>query len=486
MAIRTLACPRLLLAVAVAVLGSAAAAPEAIGLPKVPTQPTTTAAVVPNPVVEGPITGGIHGRPWESYVPNYDSYSDITQFGYVEQEFFVSGTSDQQTPFKTRIIVRRPTNPAQFSGTVFAEWINVTAGDAETLWPGGHPTLMLEGHAYVGMSIQRVGVANIQAWDPVRYGSLNHPGDDPHANRILEQCIQAIRNPTGVDPMGGLRPQYVIVTGDSQSAGLIVDYIEQGYEIKGLIDGWMPGRGGMSAFVKRVMEELHMPLINLLEENQAEVPADSDYFRAFYGAGQAHAPYGYWSYLHAARERDLYMTRVRPIPEDAAGRVLNGGTGGMNHSYANLMVRAGIHWINRMVRAAAVGHLDNPPIQPRLVRQGGSLVRNADGYPLGGVRYPDVEVPIGLNTSETYPLFGIWDPWTAEEIIARYPTRQIYLDRIEDAIDAMVPTGMLLPIDVDLVRADAAALPVWNGAQARACYNESWGFPPDPLNPCLP
>jgi hypothetical protein len=139
-----------------------------------------------------------------------------------------------------------------------------------------------------------------------------------------------------------------------------------------------------------------------------------------------------------------------------------------------------------MVRAADAGTLDNPPIQPRLVRDGsGDLVRNADGYPLGGIRYPDVEVPIGLNTSELYVLFGIWDPWTAEEILVRYPTRQIYLDAIDDAIDAMVPTGMLLPMDVDLIRADAAALPVWDGDQARACYNEGWGFPPDLTNPCL-
>lgn len=87
--------------------------------------------------------------------------------------------------------------------------------------------------------------------------------------------------------------------------------------------------------------------------------------------------------------------------------------------------------------------------------------------------------------SAGYPLWGIWDPWSADEILARYPTRQIYLDAIEDAIDAMAPTGMLLPIDADLVRADAAALPVWDGAQARACYDEGWGFPPDPLNPCL-
>jgi hypothetical protein len=315
----------------------------------------------------------------------------------------------------------------------------------------------------------------------VRYGTLDHPGDDPHSFRIMEQCIQAVRHPVGIDPMGGLPVEYLVVAGDSQSAGRITSYIAQGYEIEGLIDAWLPGRGGTDAFTQQAIEELQMPMIVMLEENQAERPADSEHYRVFYGAGQSHAPYDWASYVHAARVRDLLGGVPAPSAEDAAGRAANGGTGGINRSYSRLMVRSGIHWIDRMVRGQG-----SPPFQPRLARDAsGDLLRDADGHALGGIRYPDVEVPIGLNTSEGLALFGIFDPWTAEEIIARYPTRQIYLDLVEDAIDQITPTGMLLPDDADEVRADAAALPVWDGAQARACYNESWGFPPDPLNPCV-
>ena len=56
----------------------------------------------------------------------------------------------------------------------------------------------------------------------------------------MEQCLQAIKNPAGIDPMGGLDVHYIIVAGDSQSAGGITDYIANGYEIEGLIDGWIP------------------------------------------------------------------------------------------------------------------------------------------------------------------------------------------------------------------------------------------------------
>lgn len=461
---------------------SAPPAAAVLGLPL--GSAASQAAVVPDPVVEGPITGGVHGRPWFSHVPDF--HGELADFGYVEEEFFVSGTSDQQTPFKTRIVVRRPADATDFSGSVFAEWVNVTGGsDLETLWPAGHPTILAEGHAYVAMSIQLVGVTELRAWDAVRYATLDHPGAD-HDDRVMEQCLKAIRSPAGVDPLAGLDVQYVVVAGDSQSAGGITDYIANGYEIEGLIDGWIPGRGGTNAFTKQVMEELGMPMIVLLEESQAERPADSDYYRVFYGAGQSHAPYDWASYVHAARVRDVLQGVPAPSAEDAAGRAANGGTGGINRSYSRMMVRAGIHWINRMVRAAAVGGLDNPPVQPRLVRDpGGDVARDADGHALGGIRYPDVEVPIGLNTSEGLALFGIFDPWTAEEIIARYPTKAIYLALTEAAIAEIEPTGMLIPADAQESRDLANALDVWDGPQARACYDESWGFPPDPLNPCL-
>ena len=67
---------------------------------------------------------------------------DLSQNGYQEQEFFVSGTARDHTgaqpplPFTTRMVVRRPIDPARFNGTVWIEWLNVTGGsDVETEWP---------------------------------------------------------------------------------------------------------------------------------------------------------------------------------------------------------------------------------------------------------------------------------------------------------------------------------------------------------------
>ncbi len=83
---------------------------------------------------------------------------DLAAVGYVESEFFLSGTASAYTstaplssdgmwtaapiepaPFTTRVVVRRPNDPAEFSGTVVVEWLNVTAGST-TVPTGATPT----------------------------------------------------------------------------------------------------------------------------------------------------------------------------------------------------------------------------------------------------------------------------------------------------------------------------------------------------------
>src|SRR3546814_18626865 len=70
------------------------------------------AYTVPSPEVTGPIgTAGVRGHPL------WDSFYDLADLGYDEQEYFVSGTARTYTtpsttaPYTTRIIVRRPLDP---------------------------------------------------------------------------------------------------------------------------------------------------------------------------------------------------------------------------------------------------------------------------------------------------------------------------------------------------------------------------------------
>ncbi|MGH2806359.1 MAG: alpha/beta hydrolase domain-containing protein [Actinomycetota bacterium] len=417
-------------------------------------------AGVPNPTVEGPITAGLHGRPW------FSSLVDLEPYGYTEEEFFFSGEAEG-LPYKTRMVVRRPVEAADFSGTVYVEWVNVTGGrDLETLWPAGHTTILDEGHAYVVVSAQLVGHSELRAWDPVRYGSLMHPGDSPGSFRIYEQAIQAIRNPKKVAPLGPLAADYVIATGDSQSAGRLTTYIEEGYAIEGLIDGFLPGRGGATKKTGTVAEKLRVPMLWILEESQEERPGDTAWQKFWYQAGAAHAPQDWNHYVWRSDMRDLGQNA--PVPNGVnAGCSVNRGDG-----YA---VRGGIHWINRWVRG-----LDRPggraadfmpPTSPRLKRDDeGELVRDEDGHAIGGIRYPYIEAPIGVNSSEGCPLFGTYEPFTSAEILDRYPQRDDYIAAVKKAADAAVDAGFLLPSDRGLIMTEAKTFDVWSPGSA-LCYD---------------
>ena len=105
----------------------------------------------------GPVTVGHVVEPESAHPP------DLAANGYEEQEYFASGTamafkanampSDGKwsvTPtttagYKTRILVRRPTNPAHFNGTVIVEWMNVSAGESAPDWDFLNPMLMRQG-----------------------------------------------------------------------------------------------------------------------------------------------------------------------------------------------------------------------------------------------------------------------------------------------------------------------------------------------------
>jgi hypothetical protein len=65
---------------------------------------------------------------------------------------------DSGHPYKTRIVVRRPTAASRFNGTAVIEWNNVTAGhDLDIDWFQSHDYLMRNGYAWIGVTPQRIG-----------------------------------------------------------------------------------------------------------------------------------------------------------------------------------------------------------------------------------------------------------------------------------------------------------------------------------------
>src|SRR2546423_15138127 len=191
---------------------------------------------VANPKVAGPIAGGVRGYPWNEGLFALKGRG----YDYTENEYFYSGTAtDLSTgataPYESRMLVRLPRNPKRFKGTVLVEWLNVTGqSDLETAWPVEAQYLMRHGIGYVGVSAQLAGVCcgptTLKGWDPVRYLPLVHPSDQ-FSFDIFSQAIRALRGPKhiGANPMRGLRLRKIIVTGASQSALYLTNFVNGGY-----------------------------------------------------------------------------------------------------------------------------------------------------------------------------------------------------------------------------------------------------------------
>ena len=230
----------------------------------------SSAAALPT-VTEVPAASGSHGYPYDAApqtptVPGAP-FINLTEVGYAEREFTMSGgatvyrqsglwssngkwgvsASQTNVPYTTRLLVRYPTNPAKFNGTVVFEWLNdTTGGDQDPVWSELYNQLTSKGYAYVGVTAQRPGMKDLATWDPQRYGSLGD-SNDGESYDIFTQAANVIKADSAT-LLGGLTPKELIGTGDSQSAFRVDTYVNAIQPVAHAFNGFLAvGRGATAA-----------------------------------------------------------------------------------------------------------------------------------------------------------------------------------------------------------------------------------------------
>ncbi|MCP9272097.1 alpha/beta hydrolase domain-containing protein [Mycolicibacterium arenosum] len=402
---------------------------------------------------------------------------DISLLGYSADEYFVSGTatasSGERADYTTRVVTL---TPPEFNGTVVVEWLNVSGGiDAPAVWFMAHRELVRAGYGYIAVSVQRVGVEggdnlvgidmSLKAQDAERYSPLNHPGD-AYAYDIYTRMGRLVR-----DGEFGLRPEYVLAVGESQSAMFLTTYVNDVDAEAAVYDGFLvhsrfgtaapldgssaletttpaPFRDDLRVPVLTVITETDLLDGHLLGYRHARRP-DDEHLRAWELPGSAHA--------------DNYTIKVGFIDSGAASLTE------LAAAYAptdQLMGQQLSYYINfapqhHYVLQAAVAALHRwvrdgvpPSTAPPLELADGALVLDANGLATGGVRIPWVDVP-AARTSGTAPdetpmsfLFGSGEVFDAATLAALYPAGSgDYLARFETALDQTIRHGFLLAAD---------------------------------------
>ncbi|WP_426574735.1 alpha/beta hydrolase domain-containing protein [Aquihabitans sp. McL0605] len=478
--------------------GGAATGPGPSSTTTAPAKPKAASSPVqPAAKIEGPITGGKYDLPYLAMPEGWKQ-----KYRYTEQEYFLSGDATsyasatdltvdgrwdaeptgKTAPYKTRIVVRRPKDDADFNGTVVVEWLNVSAGrDSDPDFGFLADELMRKGYAYVAVSAQKTGVepgglgidipgvpkaalAPLKEWDPERYGSLSHPGDQ-YSYDIFGQAAQtALRTGKGT-PLGDLDVQKVIATGESQSAFRMVTYVDAIQPTSQLFDGFLiHSRGADGAALNDAKGQA--PPVGTQIRTDHDVPVLQF---------ETETDLGYLGFVKARQADDDHLVTWETA-----------GTAHVDRSSLDYGVLAGHNWTDVNVDLSqACGQVNEGPQQPVVQKAfdslhtwvvdgtkpaqspridtdaGGTIVRDGDGIATGGIRTPAVDAPTATHTG-TNPsssvicvLFGSTTPFTQAQLDAHYADHDAYVQQVTASADRAVTEGFLLRPAADQMIAEA-------------------------------
>jgi hypothetical protein len=398
-------------------------------------------------IVKGPVPGKYPGDRLspavEKTYPFYSTNFNLAERGYVEEEFLISGFADAWTgvklasgvPFATRIVVRRPTDPKKFNGTVLFEWQSNSVGaDLDSLFLA--EPIVNAGYAWIGVTIRTVGVENLRRWSPIRYGSLDATAGgrykaDELAYDIFAQAGQLVRARNA--PLGGLEVKTLLAIGSGEAATHIAEYYN--YVLphqQPVFDGFALVDGGV---ITRAAKE---PVFQIVSETLVREPrpADSSRYRRWEIAGSAP---GNW----AAREYREPIS-VRDKGEGPGPHCMRGAYSRVPWQHA---VAAAFDHLMRWVRSG----MAPPTAEPIKINADGSIARNELGLALGGVRLSQVEAPISVNTGDNSgegiycSYLGSYTPLDKATLKKLYPTHADYVAKVEAADARNVKAGYILP-----------------------------------------
>ena len=401
----------------------------------------------------------------------------------------------ERAAYKTRMVVLRPVDAAAFNGTVVVLWNNVSAG-YENFTGGDSPEVFENGFAYVAASVQRVGIhgqpdnpQGLRDWDPERYGSLSIPSDD-YSFDIYTQIANLVapdRPRDGLDPMGGLEVRRIVAQGASQSAARLASYLDGVQPLTRRFDAFflvMYFGGGTPL---EVGDEVMTVREAAADASQPRIPEGLHLLRDDLGIPVM--------VLNTECEADVVLpgppARLLPLPLLGGGRcvarlaarhgvVVTSHAAGLRvHHSAGRRVHAG-HQPGLRRAGRRRGPAPPPDLADRRAPRhrpspasssAGSqpeIVRDEHGIARGGIRLPQVEVPLGHNSAiQQSPdifarLVGYHESFPVEKVreLLRRAERRISPATGRRPAPAEA-ASVVLPRDVDPLLAEAeAALPL--------------------------
>jgi len=459
--------------------------------------PAAARAAVPVPAVTGPIPSTATSHPFGAaayqLVPE-----DLAAVGYVEEEYFVSGTANvyewpaagpavvrtPDAPYTTRILVRRPIDPADSSGNAVVEMLNPSNNfDLNIGWAIMRKHLVRSGDTWVGISSRPVTVNALQTFDPQRYAALNWANPDPQCTitgveagterglvwDMNSQVAAWLKSNAATNPLrGAIEKTYGF--GYSQTGGFLNTYVNAIHPLandasgKPIYDGYFitVAGGNFVGMVpinacrqapplndpRRITANVGVPVIRTMSQSdyisgiaarRADSDEPQDRYRHYEMAGAAHA--SPFELYYSARSEDI-VKAGRPVPPFAC----NEGT--RSRFPTGVLFDAMLQNLDNWVRNGT------PPPPGRMIELAtpSTPVVDAHGNVVGGVRSPYVDVPtstwFGNATGASFCFIAGYEvPFSAAKLQQLYPTKADYVAKVTASVRSLVAQRYLTEAD---------------------------------------
>ena len=457
----------------------------------------TLAALTYAQKVSGPIPVTAESHPFLANDHNLHPV-DLGKLGYVEEEFIITGTANlydwaadgslnvktPNLPYGTRILLRRPADPARFNGSVVVEIPNTARRfDWSMMWGYMHNYVTDQGAAWAAVSMPSA-IQLEKKFDPKRYADLSFTNPNPtEACQIgpnnatsdvedglrwdaLTQVGAALKNGS----LGGFRAQRVYMT---TQGGDVMTYINAIQSHAKVYDGFVVKSPGGLARISRcapapgrsdprqTIKNVGVPVIAVVPQGEvaeaaairrADSDEPNDRFRWYEIAGVAHidaAPY-----------------IALPSFDDQAktGSTPQGTPSWPFNVRCEPEIPLEQHELLSYVFDAAFTNLDlwlqkgiAPPRADRIEMTGEKVALDKFGNGIGGMRSFDVDVPVATYFTTTpgpgtCRELGHEDRYDWATLESLYGSYKSYASKVTQSVDRMVKERWLTEADARRIR----------------------------------
>jgi hypothetical protein len=407
------------------------------------------AATPPVPVISAPIAGPglMYPNPAISVVA---TAAKVEDFPYITEEYFVSGTA-KDAPYTTRIIVRRPTDPASFSGVVVSEALH--AGGRSLVFEWSRVSILTRRHMFVEIVHSPANINLLKTFNAERYASLNISMGQ--SNDVIAQAGMLIKSGTG--PFAAYRVQKITLMGTSASSGTVRNYLADHRTLRTanggpIFDGFLlTSTNGNTPLPIVDVPMIQMPtqteVVTWAAKGIAYRRPDSDEpgnrFRAYEVAGMPH---------NNSRENPGFQNDpcTLPVTDFPAG------------AFTALALNYLVDWITK---GKTPPHAPPIEVDQNTAGDGSPLALDEHGNAKGGIRNVWVDVPTATNgvfgkgktaaQDRLCQLAGTKVPLPEATLKTLYANKGAYVTKVRQRLDQLVAEGWFLPEYADMVRRDA-------------------------------